>query len=503
MLVVFPYIGSENIGISYLSGMLKAHGIETRLAFEPSLFDDTKFLHIPAIPKLFHYNERFATHIAQMRPDVLAFSVFTMNYLWALDIAQRVRSKIDVVTVFGGKHVQALPHQVLANTQVDYIVRGEGEYPLLELTQSLGNGQVDLSIPNLGYKRGEELVLNPVRPLIENLDELPPPDRDLFAKVEDFGASLLYLCGRGCAYRCSFCSNDLIRKQYPNPQKYVRFQSVDRCIEELKQLKSKYHPRSFLFQDDVFIINKPWMNEFCHRYKDEIGLPFQTTGYPGVVTEEDIRILKDAGCDSIEIGVQSFNPANRKNILYRNESNEDVANCVEWCHKYNMAISLDYIFFPWEANETDQLNAAQFFYDHPPDRIANFYLSYLPSTEVVSYAIKEGYLSESDLAGVETGVNAYYHAGGEFLANKAQLRFFNRFYNFFILLTMLPRFWGGLLFKIRAYRYADVIPRTVLIVMKELILSRISKKYKENPFFTKYILYYVKNIKVTLLGKYA
>lgn len=502
MRVVFPCIGSENLGVCSLSAMLKAHDIEVKLAFEPSLFDDTKFLHIPAIPRLFRYNERFAEYVASLQPQVLAFSVVTTNYLWSLDIARRVKEKIDVVTVFGGVHVQALPERVLANPQVDYVILGEGEFALLELVQSLKRGAVDLAIPNLGCRQGDALLFNPVRPLIEDLDSLPFADRDLFAAVEDYSTSMLYLCGRGCPFNCSFCSSDVIRSQYPNPCSYVRFQSVDRCMEELKRLKAAYHPRSFIFQDDVFLINKAWLREFCQRYKNEIAVPFQTTGYPGVVKEEDIRLLKEAGCDSIEIGVQSFNAENRRTILNRNESDQDVADCVEWCRKYGMGISVDYIFFPWEANEEDQLRAARFFHKNPPTRIANFYLSYLPSTAVVKYALDKGYLTEAGLTGVETGENAHYHAGGEFLSDRKQLRFFNHFYNFFILIIMLPKSWGEMLFRVKAYRYAGFIPKTVLLLLKEAILPHLTGKFQETPLFTKYIRYYLRNLKTTLWGRY-
>ena len=115
-MVVFPYIGSENIGIAYLSSVLKSKGIETKLAFEPNLFDDTKYLHFPSIPRFLNYNERFANYIVSLKPKIAAFSLFTMNYLWALDIAKRIKDKSDIVTVFGGVHVQALHKKVLSNS---------------------------------------------------------------------------------------------------------------------------------------------------------------------------------------------------------------------------------------------------------------------------------------------------------------------------------------------------------------------------------------------------
>lgn len=504
MNVVFPYIGSENIGITYLSAVLKSNGINSKLAFEPSLFDDTKYLHIPLIPRLLNYNEKFANYIVSLKPDLLAFSVLTMNYLWALDIAKRVKSKFDIKTVFGGIHVQALPDLVLSNPQVDYIIIGEGEYALLELAKNIQNHEeVDCSIRNLGYKKNGSTVINPPRLLIEDLDELPFPDREMFSKYEDYKSSMLYLCGRGCPFKCTFCSNTMIRSQYQKGQKHVRIQSVDRCFKEMRMLLKKYNPESFQIQDDVFTINSKWMSEFCSRYPGEVGIPFQVTGYPSTITEEKVRQLKEAGCFYMQIGIQSLNKENRKNILSRNESNEDLINCIEWCKKYDMGISVDYIFFPWECNETDQLAAARFFHKYPPSRIANFYLSYLPGTEIIKYAEEQGYLNEEDKKGIIAGESSHYHAGGVFLSQKEKLKFLNNYYIFFILLITLPQSFGRLLFKLRAYKYTYLIPKTLLIIIKELIMPIFIGKFRVTPYFIKYAKYYFKNIGAFLWGKYS
>jgi len=502
-MVVFPYIGAENIGICSLSAVLKLHNIETKLAFEPSLFDDTSFMHIPAVSKLFNYNERFANYIVSLKPTILAFSVFTMNYRWALDIAKRVKDKIDVITVFGGHHVQAIPEIVCMNSQVDYVILGEGEYALLELVQSIYSGKVDLNIQNLGYKIDSKVIINPVRPLIENLDALPSYDRELFAKYINYKDIFLYVCGRGCPYKCTFCANHVKIKQYPNKHKYVRFQSVDRCIEDLKFFKKKYNPITFSILDDILMVNKKWMYEFCNRYKNEIGVPYHAIGYPSLITEEIIQLLKETGCIFLQIGIQSLNIDNRKNILHRYESNQDIANCIDLCNKYDMGISVDYIFFPWEATEEIQLFAANFFHEHKPSRIACFYLTYLPSTEIVDYAMQQGYIEQSAMKNIHLGVNAYYHDGGELSSQKETMDFFNNFFNFFYLITIFPKSIVTFLFKIKAYKYSKFFPKTLLLVIAELILPYLPfVKRRKTLEIKRYFKYYLHNIKNFLFQKY-
>lgn len=502
MKIVFPYLGSEQLGISYLVAMLKTGGFAAELAFEPHLFDDTKFLHFPAVPRMLKYNERFAEHIIAMQPTLLAFSVFTMNYRWALDIARRVREKIAVTTVFGGVHVQLLPEKVLANPAVDYVIVGEGEYPLLELVASLARGKTDTGIANLGYKVNGRPVLNPCRPLLEDLDVLPWPDREIFARHEDYRESMLYLCGRGCHYGCTFCASPALKCQYPNPQSYVRFHSVSRCLHEMRVLKDRHGTRHFQIQDDVFTGDLVWLKEFCARYPREVGVPFQVAVYPSAMDEEKIRLLRDAGCIFIQVGVQSLNADNRRAILHRYESDEQVAACIALAKKYGMGVSVDYIFFPWEKNDDDQLRAARFFHRCRPTRIANFYLSYLPGTAMLEYAGRQGLVTAEERAAIESGANAYYHAGGEFMARRADLCFFNNYYNFFILLLLLPPRVGGILFALRAYRYARFVPKLLLLVVKELIMPRLGGGAVGTPHFVKYAGYYLRNLRISITGNY-
>lgn len=500
--VVFAYKGAESMGICQLSAMLNEKGIENRLAFEPSLFDDTKFLHIPSIPRLLRYNQKYADYIISMKPRVLAFGILTMNYMWALDIARRVKAEIDVVTIFGGIHVQALPEHVLSNQEVDYILKGEGDFTFPKLVESILDGNPDKSIGGLGYKDGSNLQINPVDPVIENLDDLPFMNRDLFAPFEDFSQTMNFVAGRGCPFRCTFCDSPMQKKQFDSPQKFVRYRSVDKCFEELKLLKDKYNPKNFHIVDDVFTFDRKWMAEWCERYPNEIGTPFQVTGYPSTMTEEKVVMLKAAGCMFLQVGIQSLDQENRKKILDRHESNEDIGNTIDWCKKHDLPISIDYIFFPWEESEKVQLHAARFFQEHPPSRLATFYFSYLPGTPIISWAINNGYLKEENTENIKKGVNSYYHAGGEFRSMKNSRRFFNNFYVFFLCLTMAPQQFTKLLFRVRVYKYARFFPRTLLMIAKEFVFPLLSNSFKVSPNIKAYGNYYMKNFFSFIWGSY-
>lgn len=503
MLVVFPYIGSECMSVAQLSSFLNREGIETRLAFEPNLFDDTKFLHMPSIPKLMRNTDRFAEHIVEQKPDVLAFSVLTLNFGWAMEVAEKVKQMIDVPIVFGGPHVQAMGKYVLSQPMVDFVILGEGEYALTEFCQTLDQGVPDLSIKNLGYKKDGELHFNPVRPVIEDLDSLPFCDRTLWEPFEDYKESMLFLCGRGCVFKCSFCAHSFQRDMYENKNRYVRFRSVDNVIAEMKMLVEKYNPKTFQIQDDIFMINKRFFLEFCERYPKEVGVPFQVTGYASILREDIVKRLREAGCTFMQVGVQTMNESNRHNILNRMETNEEVANVINWCRKHDMGISIDYIFFPWEANVDDQLDAARFFQENRPSRIANFFLTYLPGTTIINYAMKHGYIDEKHLDNIANGREAYYHQGGSMVQDKEKMTLFNNFYNFFLLLLIVPERFSEFLFKIKAYKYARFVPKTFMVVAKELILPIFMPNLRHSPFLVKYFYYYTKNFKNFVLRRYT
>ena len=113
--------------------------------------------------------------------DVLAFSTMTGMHQWAIKIASEIKKEKDILTVFGGPHPTYFP-EVIESSAVDVICLGEGEYPMLDIANAIDNRE-DLShIQNLWVKKNGKIYKNAIRPLIENLDILPFPDRELYYK---------------------------------------------------------------------------------------------------------------------------------------------------------------------------------------------------------------------------------------------------------------------------------------------------------------------------------
>lgn len=394
----------ENLGIEYISAVLKIHH-EVIFAFDPLLFNDS-YIHIGFLAKLFDYTQILLKQLEEEKPQLIAFGVMSDTYEWACTLAKRIKEHLgNIPIVFGGFHVTAVPEHVLNNWFVDYVVVGEGEYPMLELADAIEQGQSVSSIMNVGYKVGRQLVVNPPRPLIQDLDVLPFPDKDLFFsrnpyRLYDYGI----ITSRGCYYSCTYCHNSADRKLAWNKQgHYFRQRSVDNVIEELRNAKEKYGFKSVSIWDECFTFNEDWLRVFCRRYKQEIALPFWTNVHPDHVSEEKIRLLEEAGCTRVEMGVQILNPEIKRTVLKRNETKETIEKVIRLFRKSKIRIEIDIILGVPLMQEEDYKELADCFNKVKPASIHTFWLRYYPSTEIVEIAKKHKILSDDEIEKIERG----------------------------------------------------------------------------------------------------
>lgn len=306
--------------IASLSSFLKANGHET------------SYLELILKENLDRKNKQKITRkINNFKPDLIGISSYQLTFDWVKQICNFVKSKFKMPIIIGGYHATLAPEEVIKYKAVDIICRGEGEYPLLELMESMKKKKKRHNIKNLWFKKGKKVIKNEIRPLIENLDSLPFMDREMldYQKHLDEGNKKRYLAvmgSRGCPFNCSYCSNYALRSIYPNKSKYVRLKSVDNIIKEIKKALKKYSFEGVSFEDDTFTLYEDWIKEFCKKYKKEIGLDFRCNARPETASLESLKQLKDAGCEYISIGIESGDEKIRKIILRRQITNKQIKN---------------------------------------------------------------------------------------------------------------------------------------------------------------------------------
>jgi radical SAM superfamily enzyme YgiQ (UPF0313 family) len=212
----------------------------------------------------YHFGRSFdeiEAEIADLKPDVVGISsLFTPYFREALEIAARVKKRLPAPVIMGGSHASAAPESLLSSANVDYIVRGEGEKPLVELLRFLHGETAIEEVPNLAYKENDEIRFTPISDNFA-INELPFPD------LSDFAISRYLLAGkpmtfmitsRSCPHKCSFCS---VHTTFGT--KY-RLRSVENVLEEI-EVHYQQGYRVIDFEDDNLTYYKVPFKELCRR----------------------------------------------------------------------------------------------------------------------------------------------------------------------------------------------------------------------------------------------
>jgi radical SAM superfamily enzyme YgiQ (UPF0313 family) len=428
MRIVFVAIGAEQLGIGTLSAILRRAGHDCRLVYNPALFDDRYNLDLPVLKDLFRRDARIAREIVDQSPDVVAFSPLTVTWRWTLATARAVKAALPPARIVcGGVHTSAVPEVVLGEPAVDAVCIGEGDVAFPAYLAALAAGGPTAPIPNLWFKSADgALVRGENAAFVPDLDALPFPDKELFEHVIDHRANYLVTGSRGCPYRCTFCFNNFWA-DLPDKAggKFVRHRSADHLLAELTWAKRRYAPRHIEFVDDVFTVNHKWLREVLARYRRDIAIPFSCLTHAKYVNDEAAALLADAGCENVQMGIQSMDEDYRRSRLRRVERARDVDRALTALEKHGVRFSLDHIFgFPGESDAAQEA-ALALYGRFRPHRVNTFWLTYFPGTEIFREAVAEGRLTAGEAAAIERGDAISYHQpqGGDPARQRRYLRY--------------------------------------------------------------------------------
>lgn len=144
---------------------------------------------------------------------------------------------------------------------------------------------------------------------------------------------------RECPYRCVFCSNEALGAVYGMSSNNIRMRSVDSVLKEIEDTVAGYRLNDdtvLHFSDDLFIFNNEWLEEFSRAYRKNIRRPFWCTGRSNYITDDTCRLLKEAGCLTLMMSVESGNDFIRNEVMKRNITRETLFRSFELCHKYGI-----------------------------------------------------------------------------------------------------------------------------------------------------------------------
>ncbi|MFT4542207.1 MAG: anaerobic magnesium-protoporphyrin IX monomethyl ester cyclase [Planctomycetota bacterium] len=299
------------------------------------------------------------TKIKEYAPDVITWSLMTGNHLQVYDVNRFLKSKFKYFSIMGGPHVTFLPESC-KEQGVDAICIGEGEGAMVDLMNALEKGEDWRSIDNMCYEdENGEVVKNPLRPLVQDLDGLGFPDRSVIYDAQHLyrdNPRKVFVTQRGCPMNCSFCFHHAWKgKVYKERNtRYVRKRSVSSVIAEVLECKAKY-PLDFVhFLDDIFNLRSDWLKEFCERWPVEVGIPFDVILMANMTKERHIEQLKAAGCIYARVAFEAASDAIRNDIYKKNTTLEQLKNAAGYIRKHGIRLgSLNMLGAPGGTLEDD------------------------------------------------------------------------------------------------------------------------------------------------------
>lgn len=310
----------EFLGTGILSSLLKQHGHQVELFITSAERD--------LLPK-----------VKQFQPDIVGMTSFTGAHQKGIALLKELKSQLDFLSILGGPHPTFFP-EVIEQNGIDVICRGEGERSMVELAKRVEQSQDFSDIPNLWVKRNGQIIRNEVQPLLDDLDEAPDPDRTIYYKYRFLRnrPSKSFITGRGCPWECTFCFNKAFNELYQGKGKVFRRHSVARVLGSIETIASNYPMRHVWFVDDVFTVNKRWLTEFLEEYRKQFKFPFTCITRADTLKEDMVKMMAEANCHAVFIGLESASPEIQKAILKKKIDMSKIRQAADWFHKYGIRI---------------------------------------------------------------------------------------------------------------------------------------------------------------------
>lgn len=327
------------------------------------------------------------------KPDVVGISALSVEIGSAIKIADLCKEyDPNCKVVLGGLHPTFMADSCIENESVDFIVRGEGEYSMLELCRAIEKGGNNYrSVAGISYSEEGKVTHNPPRALIADLDELPFPARHLILYPESFQHKSFgsLITARGCPWRCTFCSS---RNFW---DKKLRFRSTENLVAEIESIRKDYDTSYFMFWDDAFTIHHKVISKYCDEFiKRKLKITWRTATRADLLSNEMLKLLSKAGCVRLDIGVETGSKR-MSEIIKKDITMKQVVEAFKIIGKNNIAAGAFFMTgFPHETKE-DMYETLNLMKEIRPSDIAFNVFDPMPGSEDYDTAIKMNLVPEN------------------------------------------------------------------------------------------------------------
>jgi len=347
----------------------------------------------------------FFEDIRKHDPDIVGFSCVTRHYNQFLDLARRVKAELGVPAILGGHHITPIPHTL--PEEFDLAVLGEGEQTMLEVMKLfLENGKFCpeklRKINGIAFHESDHVEITSPRELIEPLDGIPHPARDLldmdkytqpvyhWSFMEPLRIASIST-SRGCPYNCVYCSASVFWRGY-------RGFSAEYVVNELKTILEDYPVDVIYIADDLFIGDRGRLREIVSLIKEESidkEVRFWANARANLVDEEVCSLLKEMNLWHITFGFESCSESVLKFLKRDTVTVEQNINALALSKKYGFDVEGNFMVgSPFETKE-DMTKTYRFIENNPIDSFGIQVTTPLPGTELWKMAKKRGHVSDT------------------------------------------------------------------------------------------------------------
>ena len=353
--------------------------------------------------------------------DLIMIAVYSNYAIRAIQVTEFVHKKYPgMKVIWGGPHCISVPELCLR--YADGVCFSEGDEVVVDLANKMEAGINYLDTPNMAFNVNGSQVINEVLPPFFDLDSLPYYDYDLedqfildgklsqmtkekfrerCAVYPYYIPMLYFITSRGCPHQCSYCNNCRYVTMFG--RNTMRFHSIDRVINELECTLAHFDFFELVgFGDDDFFMRYGKQIEvFAEKYKKKIGLPFGIAVSANTYRREKIEMLRDAGLEFIQMGIQSGSQRILDEVYNRKiklSKTKNIVHQIEPYHKtHGLHLLLDFIIDnPYETRD-DIIDTYQYLLDLPMEvRINLFILAFFPGTPIYDRALKDGFIKAFD-----------------------------------------------------------------------------------------------------------
>ncbi len=342
-----------------------------------------------------HPEDALVRHMGKSRPLLVGISACTTEIENAGELAATIkRLAPHTPVVLGGHHASALPAETLKKyPAIDYIILGEGEHALRELTLRIREGKKVEDVPNLGFRRKGKVQMNPQGPMIQDLDSLPFPCRevlDLEPYVPNPGTgnfmqlpSTGIIGSRGCPYQCRYCSKGVWGRT-------VRFRSPENIVQEIEHCIARHGIHDFRFYDDMLTFPKFDIGEFCEIVtRKNLKITWNCYSRVNHITRKKLELMKQAGCYHIKYGIE-FGTEKALQVADKKATLEMARNAVRLTKEAGIECKGNFILGIPEETYEDCLKTIEFAREISPDLVSFYPFDAFPGTEFYKKYSKDG-----------------------------------------------------------------------------------------------------------------